>query len=281
MRERPTLAQLRSRVQKDRHREIGNWLARRVARPSAVYGTWLALRLGLSANQVTLAALAASLGAALAVGTGTRSGLLAGVALGHAAFWLDRVDGQVARWRGTAGLDGVYFDYLMHHAAGLALGFALGHGLAVRTGDSSWSVAGFAIACGWAGLALHNDCRYKAFFQRLKKEPGRLTLQGGGGGRPAPPARWPRRGRGLLTWPAYKACEPHAVLLLLTALAAVMAASPARGFEAWRWGVRAFALLAPALAAARVARSIRRGDVEREVGRWFPADAPPRVSPVR
>ena len=34
MTERPTLEQLRARVQKSRHREIGNWLARRVARPS-------------------------------------------------------------------------------------------------------------------------------------------------------------------------------------------------------------------------------------------------------
>ena len=37
--------------------EIGNWLARRVARPTAVYGCWLAIRLGLTAHQVTLAAL--------------------------------------------------------------------------------------------------------------------------------------------------------------------------------------------------------------------------------
>ncbi len=50
---RPTLAELRARVQKGRHREIGNWLARRVARPSAIYGSWLAIRMGLSANQVT------------------------------------------------------------------------------------------------------------------------------------------------------------------------------------------------------------------------------------
>src|SRR5947208_486984 len=55
----PTLAELRLTAQKGRHREIGNWLARRVARPSAIYGTWLVVRLGLSAHQVTLAALAA------------------------------------------------------------------------------------------------------------------------------------------------------------------------------------------------------------------------------
>ena len=69
---RPTVAELRARVQKDRHGEIGNWLARRVARPTAVYGCWLAIRLGLSAHQVTLAALCSSLAAAVAIGTGDR-----------------------------------------------------------------------------------------------------------------------------------------------------------------------------------------------------------------
>src|SRR5258707_1037711 len=97
---RPTLDELRGRVQKDRHREIGNWLARRVARPTAVYGTWLAVRLGVSAHQVTLAALAASGASAIGLATGTRAGFVAGVVLAHLAFWLDHVDGQVARWRG-------------------------------------------------------------------------------------------------------------------------------------------------------------------------------------
>src|SRR5690349_3195046 len=160
-RERPTLGELRGRVHKDRHREVGNWLARRIGRPTAVYGTWVAVRLGLSAHQVTLAALLASLAAAVAIATGHRAGFVAGVALAHLAFWLDHVDGQVARWRRTASLDGVYFDYLMHHAANLGLGYGLGYGLAARTGDLRWAGAGFAIAVGWAGLSLHNDCRYK------------------------------------------------------------------------------------------------------------------------
>ena len=69
---RPSLDELRASVQKQRYREIGNWLARRIARPTAVYGTWAAIRLGLTAHQVTVAALAASLGGAVAIGTGSR-----------------------------------------------------------------------------------------------------------------------------------------------------------------------------------------------------------------
>ena len=267
--ERPTLAELRARVHKGRHREIGNWLARRVTRPSAVYGAWLAVRFGLSAHQVTLAALASALVSALAIGTGTRGGFLAGVVLAHLSFWLDRVDGQVARWRGTSSLDGVYLDYLMHHAANAALGFALGQGLAVRTWNPLWSAAGFAIAAGWAGLSLHNDCRYKAFFQRLKSAQGTFRVDCGSGGRPSPPAPWPTRFPGVLSWPAYKSCEPHVVLLGLTGLACLAVVWPAAWLAGWRWGVGVWAVVAPCLAAARVGRSVRSRNTEAEFARWF------------
>ncbi len=265
----PTMAELRARVHKARHREIGNWLARRVGRPSAVYGTWAAVRLGLSANQVTLGATLAGLGAAVAVGSGDRLGFMLGAALAHLAFWLDHVDGQVARWRGTAGLDGVYLDYLMHHATASALGFGLGYGLAARAGDVRWAAAGFAVAAGWAFLGLQNDCRYKAFFQRLKAATGAYRVEGGAGGRPSPPAPWPRSGRGMLTWPAFKACEPHAVLIGLTALAGLALVWPAAWLAAWRWGVRGMVVLAPALAVARVAKAAKDRAVEGEFARWF------------
>jgi phosphatidylglycerophosphate synthase len=247
IRSRPSVADLRAHVQKSRHREIGNWLARRIARPTAIYGCWLAIRLGLSAHQVTLAALCSSLAAAVTIGTGDRGYFVAGVLLAHLGFWLDHVDGQVARWRGTVTLDGVYFDYLMHHATNLATGFALGYGLAIRSGDTRWTIAGFAIALGWALLSLHNDCRYKAFFQRLKSASGSYRVDGGGGGRPQPPAPWPRRGRAALTWPAFKACEIHVVLMGLTVLAGLAVVLPDVWLALWRISVLVLAVLAPVL----------------------------------
>jgi hypothetical protein len=265
----PTIFELRQRVQKQRHREIGNWLARRVARPSAVYGTWAAIRLGLSAHQVTLGSMVAGSAAAFAIATGDRFGFVVGVALAHLAFWLDHVDGQVARWRGTSSLDGVFLDYLMHHASGLGLGFGLGYGLTSRTGDPLWAVAGFAIACGWTFLSLQNDCRYKAFFQRLKASSTTYRVDGGSGGRPSPPMPWPRRGLGLLTWPAFKVCEPHVVLMGLTVLAGLAWVVPEAWLICWRWGVRAMAVLAPLLAASRIAKAVARGSTEAEFDRWF------------
>jgi hypothetical protein len=267
--DRPTLADLRARVHKDRHREIGNWLARRVGRPSAVYGTWLAIRLGLSAHQVTLAALVTSLAGACALGTGQRWSFVAGVFLAHLSFWLDHVDGQVARWRRTVSLGGVYLDYMMHHVTSLALGFALGFGLAARTGETRWAIAGFAIASGWTLLSLHNDCRYKAFFQRLKSARGGYRVVGGGGGGPQPPAPWQVRGWETFSWPAYKFCEIHVVLLMLTGLALTALVSPVVWF--WLWGawVVVLAIVAPSLGVARISRHVRNRAVEVEFDRWF------------
>ena len=53
-------------------------------------------------------------------------------------------------------------------------------------------------ARGWTLLGLHNDCRYKAFFQRLKAATASYRVDGGSGGRPRPPAPWPRRGLAAL-----------------------------------------------------------------------------------
>jgi hypothetical protein len=279
----PSLSELRARVYKHQHvqdprhsssaPEIGNWLARKVGRPSAVYGTWLALRIGLSAHQITAAALACGLGSAVAIGAGTRLSFIVGAVLAAVAYWLDHVDGQVARWRGTASLNGVYFDYLMHHAQATALGFALGHGLAVRTGESLWSVAGFAIALGWGFLNLHNDCRYKAFFQRLKRETGSYRIDAGSGGRPQPPAPWPKRGRAMITWPAYKACEPHVILVGVVLLASVATLAPALWVYLWKAATLGMAALAPLLALGRISRAISQDSIETEFARWFQRDS--------
>ncbi|OJW27906.1 MAG: phosphatidylglycerophosphate synthase [Planctomycetales bacterium 71-10] len=266
---RPTLDELRAVVQKGRHREIGNVLARRFARPSAVYGTWAAVRVGVSAHQATTAALLSGLAGAAAIGTGDPRGFVAGVGLLWLAFWLDHVDGQLARWRGTASLDGVYFDYLMHHVQNLAVGFSLGFGPAIRTGRVAWAAAGFAIAAGWAVLGLHNDCRYKAFVQRLKATSTSYRVDGGSGGRPSPAPGWPRRGLGVLTYPAFKACEPHVVLIGLTGLAALAVVDVAWWGRCWQVATALMACAAPALAAARVRRAIARGATEAEFAAWF------------
>jgi len=277
MTDRPALSELRARVFKhsgSNRPEVGTWLARRVGRPSAIYGTWVAARVGISAHAVTTLALVANLGGAGLIATGARWGFVAGVASLALGYWFDHVDGQVARWRGTASLSGVYFDYMMHHASAMALGFALGFGLTMRVGSPLWSLVGFMIAAGWAGLSLHNDCRYKAFFQRLKSGPAHIVT---------PPPLAPATGRAgrSVSWLAAKVCEPHIVLLGLAGLAVVAMIRPMEWLVAWRFAVVAMAILAPALAVLRVGRAIRSGSVDSEFALWFPPQVERPTSSTR
>lgn len=145
----------------------------------------------------------------------------------------------------------------------------MGFGLAACSGDLRWAIAGFALALGWGLLGLHNDCRYKAFFQRLKSTTACYRVDGGSGGSPQPPAPWPRRGRAIVTWPAYKACESHVVLLGLTALALAAIASGAVWLALWRGWVLVMAVLAPLLAIGRITRSVSQQSTEAEFTRWF------------
>lgn len=266
---RPSLAELRGRVQKQHHRAIGNVLARRWGRPTAVYGTWVAVRLGLSAHQVTVLAIVATLGSAIGYGTGSRGGFAAGVALGFLAFWLDHVDGQVARWRGTAGLTGVFLDYVMHHVQALAVGFGLGFGLARQSGDLAWTVAGALAGGGWLVLSLQNDCRYKAMFQRLKVPGAAYRVTTGSYARPSPAMGWPRTWPGVVSWPAAKLCEGHVVLIGLAMLSALSWVWPMGWLWAWRAGAAGMAVLAPSLALLRIGRLVRCDAVEREFRGWF------------
>jgi len=73
----------------------------------------------------------------------------------------------------------------------------------------------------------------------------------------------------MLTWPAYKACEGHVVLIALTAMAGLALVDPELWLASWRWGVRGMAVLAPVLALARISKAVAGGAVEAEFARWF------------
>ena len=207
-----------------------------------------------------------------AIATGTRAGFVAGVALAHLAFWLDHVDGQVARWRGTASLDGVYFDYLMHHAANLGLGFGLGYGLAARTGDLRWAAAGFAIALGWAvlepaqrlplqGVLPAPEARDRDLPRRRRQRRPALAPRPLAATRPARPdlarlqgvraARRPDRPHGASPWLALVA--------------------PAVWLSLWRWRRPGHGRPRPAARLGRVGRAVRRRSVSSGVRPLVPA----------
>ncbi|MBI3465839.1 MAG: CDP-alcohol phosphatidyltransferase family protein [Planctomycetes bacterium] len=183
----PSLSDLEARCQKPHWREVGSLLARRLARPLALYLTWLVVRWPVSANAVTSLALLVGLASAGLLGVQSAGGFMAGVGL--LLFWylLDHVDGQVARYRRSQSVTGLYLDFMMHHVVHPACAFALGYRVAALTGEPAWTLAGAGFAMGLVILAVSNDCKYKAFFGSGQRRPGVLVEQASSlPGRPEP-----------------------------------------------------------------------------------------------
>ncbi len=264
---RMSLEQLEARCQKPDHRRVGTWMARRVARPAALRVTWLVAPWGVTANMATLTAWAVGLGAAGCLATGSAVAWLAAAILLQLWYLLDHVDGQLARLRGTASLDGVQLDYLMHHTLNLLVPLGAGWGLCQRTAQTCWVLVG--VAWGTASLltTLHHDARYKAFVQRLKCVRGRLEVAGGAL-RPEPAPPRPRGALRLLAWAARKSCEMHVVMNLFTLIAAIeVLADP--GLLVGRAYAGLMAVVGPAVAVWTLAKSQRRGAAESEFAAWF------------
>ncbi len=270
---RYSLDDLARRCQKPDYRTTGNWMARRISRPAALHVTRVVARWSVSANLVTLTACACGVGAAIALGWGTIGGWLLGALLLQSWYLLDHVDGQLARLRGTASLDGVQLDYLMHHFVDLLVPLGVGWGLFVRRSEPWWLLGGLVWGLARLLIAMQHDARYKAFFQRLKRVRGRLIVEGGGGGRPAPPPPIPRRLAALTAWTARKSCESHVLMNLLTLAAVVQ----------WLAGDTTLVIAAACLilllplailvATASLIRSQRAGSVEQEFAAWFRVDS--------
>src|SRR4051794_637203 len=112
--------------------------------PYSKYIARWAARRGLTPNAVTSISMAVGVCAAAAFAVGTRAWLIAGALLLQAAFTLDCVDGQLARYTLTFSKFGAWLDSVFDRGkeyvvfAGLAIG-------ASRAGDPVWVLAGAAL----------------------------------------------------------------------------------------------------------------------------------------
>ena len=266
-----TLREIRDKGQKANWRSHGNLLARYWGRPAAIYGTWCALHLGLTANLITALAAFSWLMEAVCIARGQGIWFEIGVFFGFNGFWLDHVDGQVARVTASESTSGIFLDFWMHTAHGLVRGFALGFGLYSATGDDTYILCGMAAAFGWTMLSLANDAKYKAFFAQLAKTPVQLAVKNAHlqpckiktqSGLVKPWRRW-------LTWPLAKAHEAHVVLLAEAAIALLFHFKPDWAWLLWAYAVRFWAVSSPVLAVARATRMVRTRQVDLEFHDWF------------
>ena len=266
---RPSLAELGHRCQKPDYQRLGTWMARRVSRPLALRVTWLVLPWGVSAHAVTLVAWLCALVAAAMFAAGTIDAWLAAAAMFQLWYLLDHVDGQLARWHGTASLDGVQLDYLMHHTVNLCVPLAVGYGFTAVLDKPRWLVLGLMWGLGLLVIGLLNDTRYKAFIERLKIVEGQLLVIGGGGCRPEEAAPVPRGTLRAAWWLARKACEIHVVMNALTCVALIQWLLDDEVLIGGRILLACMACLAPATAIAVLVRSVRRETAEREFAAWY------------
>jgi len=123
------------------------FFSRYLYRPFTTYLTRLYLRVRISPNAVTVHSILAALVAGGAVLWPSPTTFLVGAAGLQAYFFLDHVDGEVARiqaWensRAPAG-DGAFMDFWAHfHSVNLVFG-ALGVGLALKYDQVVWAVVG-------------------------------------------------------------------------------------------------------------------------------------------
>ncbi len=266
---RAGLTELGARCQKLGHREIGSWMARRVARPLALRVTWVISPWGISAHTMTLAAWGVGFAAALAFCLGDRWSWLLGAGLWQLWYLLDHVDGQLARLYRTESLDGAQLDYWMHHAIHLSIPCGLGYGLFVCGGEPAWLFVGFFWGMALLIVGLEPDTRAKSFILRLKRLRGELRVVGGGGGRPAPSTRPLRHRLGLAKWMVRKALETHVLMNVITLLTLVQFAMGDSSLFSARVFVAVMSPLAVVAAGSVVAHSVRRESAEREFSAWF------------
>jgi phosphatidylglycerophosphate synthase len=227
--------------------------------------TWVAVGWGLSAHAVTCLAWLCGLAAAAFFSSGSVAGWLAAAFLLQLWYLLDHVDGQLARYHGTASLDGVQLDYLMHHTLNLLIPLGAGCGLAATAAHPrAWLLGGLAWGLALLCLGLVYDTRYKAFVQRLKRVRGPLDVLGGAAARPIP-----RRPLPLAAWLARKSCEIHVIMNILTAIALAQWVFADRGLLLGRAYLLLMAPLALLVSASSIIRSVRDHAAEREFALWY------------
>ena len=147
-----TLAEIRAIAQDGKHHDPA-WY--RVHRRLSIHVTRAAMALGLTANQVSLGMMGATLAAALCLASPSGWVNVAGFVLGYTGFLLDKVDGEVARLRGLPTLRGILLDRLHHRLIEPTLLLGVAWHEFHFTGSRAVLAAGFVAA--WLGSVIDEN----------------------------------------------------------------------------------------------------------------------------
>ncbi|MEA3323713.1 MAG: CDP-alcohol phosphatidyltransferase family protein [Euryarchaeota archaeon] len=126
--------------------ETMDWYSKIFYRNISVYLTKLLLHTSITANHVTLFTIVLGLAAGILFSFGTYSYILAGALLLQLWLIFDCVDGEIARYRGTAGICGKYIESLDHCITEPFTVVCVGYGLYVLLDVVSIFVLGVLVA---------------------------------------------------------------------------------------------------------------------------------------
>lgn len=215
-----SLKELNKICQKSKYKEVGNWMVRYILRDAALPVTWLLLHTSITANQVTLFSLTIGIVGISLFSAISPSLFLIGTILLQLWYFLDHVDGQIARYRKTASITGRFFDFLTHHIIHGVIFFSLGIYAYQMTRNSYLLVWGFVLSLFIMIFNLVYDVKSKAFIEKLLLHNRIYVNQKEG--KPAKetcPAT-SNRSRKIFSW-IHKACEIHVLMNILTASALI------------------------------------------------------------
>jgi len=150
-RQHTTVADVKREGQPEHIRTRANaehWSADLWWRHLSPYVSVTAIRMGLSANAVTLAMILCGWAAAASLLLGNIWGALLAVVFAHGQMLLDASDGEVARWRRTTSPRGVFLDRIAHTTTESFMPVAFGVGLGWQHPDDFWRWAAGGCALG-------------------------------------------------------------------------------------------------------------------------------------
>lgn len=165
-----SLKELNKLCQKEDYKTKGNWMVCKFLREAALPFTWLLLHTRVTANQVTLAALGVGILGTIFLAFPERGWFLFGTLLLQFWYYLDHVDGQIARYRKTSSLTGRFFDFIMHHLIHGIVFFGLAGWMYAMGNSAFYLVWGFVACLSIITFNLVHDTKYKTFFERLSLE---------------------------------------------------------------------------------------------------------------
>ncbi len=187
----PDIATLRAICHRDKlERDRRFWYA--ASRKISIYLTWLLVHTGITANQVTLLTVLLAWGGAILIATPPAWLALCGASALLSYHLLDKVDGDIARFRRTFSIVGVYLDEVGHALAfgGIFVGLGLHLAWGAQTVDQAILVLA-AAGIGAVAMVLsrqHKSAGFLLFAQYVLTQPA-LLPEPGGGGRPHPLSR--------------------------------------------------------------------------------------------